>query len=96
MYGAIQTLTTLDLAGNEIGDVGAQHFAHALEQNAVRLVAQLHIQYKFAVFDTDTYPIRSLELQNRHCRNNIFSECISTKQGSHSYRFTYFIRIGNS
>jgi sRNA-binding protein len=43
MYDPIQALTTLDLDGNNIGDVGAQHFAHALERNAVRLVAQLHI-----------------------------------------------------
>ena len=59
MYGSIQTLITLDLAGNEIHDLGAQYLAHALEQNTVRLVLYPYCSYKYVWCDTDTYHIGS-------------------------------------
>ena len=34
----MQTLTTLDLSGNQIGDKGAEHLSGALLQNKVRQI----------------------------------------------------------
>jgi hypothetical protein len=44
-YLSIQTLTTLDLGWNYIGNEGAKHLAHALQSNIVRQVflPQSHI-----------------------------------------------------
>ncbi len=38
VYSSIQTLTSLDLSENEIGDEGARHLSVALQSNKVRKV----------------------------------------------------------
>ncbi len=45
LYYAIQTLTMIDLRCNNIGDLGAQDLAKALENNTVNLVFYLSISY---------------------------------------------------
>jgi hypothetical protein len=42
---SIQTLTTINLEDNNIGDEGAQHLAHGLHGNVVRDVLSLSITY---------------------------------------------------
>jgi Ran GTPase-activating protein (RanGAP) involved in mRNA processing and transport len=37
-----QTLTTLDLEGNQIGSEGTKYLANALQQNTVKLFSFLH------------------------------------------------------
>jgi hypothetical protein len=46
----VQVLTTLNLAGNKIGDSGAQHLADALRNNQVSLTL-------FSSFSSLSYPI---------------------------------------
>jgi hypothetical protein len=43
-----QTLTTLDLKDNEIGDQGAEHLANALHQNKVILLTPLDYLYIYS------------------------------------------------
>jgi hypothetical protein len=50
----MQTLTTLNLAQNEIGDKGAEHLANALRHNTVSLVSNLLILYGFLSSDIGT------------------------------------------
>jgi UDP-3-O-acyl-N-acetylglucosamine deacetylase len=52
---SIQTLTTLNIYGNKIGDEGARHLGHALQNNAVREVLSLSITYQLLCFNTDTH-----------------------------------------
>ena len=62
---SIQTLTTLDLGGNNIGAEGAQHLAHALESNAVREVLPSSVTYQLLYFNTDTHHTEPLWEQYR-------------------------------
>ena len=50
VFSPLQTLTTLDLASNEIGDEGAQHLAEALKSNKVRQTRKCLISYKLLSF----------------------------------------------
>ena len=53
-----QTLITLDLGRNQIGDQGAEHLANALQQNKVRvsiLLLLLVSQLLIYLFPTDTH-----------------------------------------
>jgi hypothetical protein len=47
MYYFPQTLTTLELGWNQIGDQGAEHLANALQQNKVTRLAPV-----FFLFDS--------------------------------------------
>ncbi len=46
-YCSIQTLTTLNLRGNQIDDKGAEHIAHALQSNVVRELLLSSITYSY-------------------------------------------------
>jgi hypothetical protein len=65
LYHSFQTLTTLKLVHNNIGAVGAQHLAYALQQNKVRSLPYPSILRIFASFNTGTDYIGSYEQQNR-------------------------------
>jgi hypothetical protein len=41
----MQTLTTLNLEYNEIGEQGAEHLANALQQNKVAFLTSLDLPY---------------------------------------------------
>jgi hypothetical protein len=56
---SIQTLTTLYLTWNEIGDEGAYHLSNALQQNSVRLVLYSSVSCVSVPFDTGTCHIES-------------------------------------
>jgi Ran GTPase-activating protein (RanGAP) involved in mRNA processing and transport len=58
-YLSIQTVTTLDLAWNQIGAEGAQHLAQALQNNMVRNVFFFSITYLSLRFNADTHQTRS-------------------------------------
>jgi hypothetical protein len=47
-----QTLTTLNVYNNQIGDQGAEHLANALQQNKVTSLRQLHFlcNYSFIIY----------------------------------------------
>jgi Ran GTPase-activating protein (RanGAP) involved in mRNA processing and transport len=49
-----QTLTTLDLEFNGIGDEAAQHLADALQNNTVILILSSSISYTYLHFFTQT------------------------------------------
>jgi hypothetical protein len=57
-YLSIQTLTTLNLRSNHIHDEGAQHIAHALQNNTVRDMFFFSITYSPLSFNTDTQQAR--------------------------------------
>jgi hypothetical protein len=44
-----QTLTTLDLTSNQIGDQGAQHLANALQQNKVTRFSSLFFPFNYSL-----------------------------------------------
>jgi hypothetical protein len=50
-----QTLTTPNLDGNQIGDEGAQHLAHALQSNAVKEVSSSSAASLLLCFNLDTH-----------------------------------------
>jgi hypothetical protein len=58
-YVLIQTLTTLNVAYNNIGDEGAQHLTNALQSNAVRDVLFLSNMYQLLCSNTDTHHTES-------------------------------------
>jgi hypothetical protein len=43
-----QTLTTLDIGYNQLGDQGTEHLANALQQNEVTSLRQLHFLYNYS------------------------------------------------
>jgi len=49
-----QTLTTLDLSRNEIGDKGAEHLANALQQNKVTRLTSVFFLTLHVLFFIDT------------------------------------------
>jgi hypothetical protein len=60
IYHSIQTLKTLDLRYNDIGDLGVQYLVDALENNTVRLTHDSFIfVFYFIIYNTDTHDIRS-------------------------------------
>jgi hypothetical protein len=66
-----QTLTTLDLSSNQIGAVGAQHLADALQHNTVTLILSSSISYTHLHFFTDTHHTKAVQQSNRSCRSTI-------------------------
>ncbi len=48
----MQTLTALELTGNQIGDQGAQYLANALQQNNVTFLFSLYITHSLLHADT--------------------------------------------
>jgi hypothetical protein len=59
LYHSMQTLTTLNLAYNVIGDKGAEYLANALQHNTVSLVSNLLILNRSVSFDVGTYYVNS-------------------------------------
>jgi hypothetical protein len=55
----------LNLARNQIGDVGAQHLAQALQNNTVKDVFFFSITYSSLSFNADTHDTRSSMEPNR-------------------------------
>ena len=62
----IQTLTTMDLRGNNIGDAGAQYWASALQVNRVRLDFSPPHSRLLSSFRTDAHNAVSLWEQHQH------------------------------
>jgi hypothetical protein len=85
-----QTLTTLDLTGNAIGDIGAQHLSDALRQNTVRLrvFSSLPFSSNGFLFYTDTHYTQPLQQSNRSSRCTTSEWCITTE---HSETKSLFI-----
>jgi hypothetical protein len=50
-----QTLTTLLLTDNRIGVKGAEHIAHACENNTVTLLRSSSLLFAFSLSHLDTY-----------------------------------------
>ncbi len=78
-YLSIQTLITLNLGCNCIGDGGAQHLAQALQNNRVRDVFFFPTTYSPLSFNTDTHHAQSF-LQQYRCRRNTTSGASITKK----------------
>ena len=95
-----QTLTTLDLEGNQIGEKGAQSIADALRTNTVSLSLLLthspsHPHSPSTPSHTDTHHTQSLEQSNRRQRSPIHRRCLAHKHGqslppppSHTHHLT--------
>jgi hypothetical protein len=62
----LQTLTTLNLAGNKIGPKGAEHLSNALEQNKVVELSTLYIRFNrlFAIFHRHLLHLISLPVES--------------------------------
>jgi hypothetical protein len=56
---SIQTLTTLNVAWNEIGDEGAECLANALQTNTVEELFYSSITRSPSSFNTDTHNVES-------------------------------------
>ena len=76
-----QTLTTLDLGWNYIGDEGAQSLANTLQVNTVRRLLCASITYSPPSLHTDTYNAESSDQQDRRGRRTVFGECIANEHG---------------
>jgi len=74
----IQTLTTLDLSGNKIGDQGAQYLAEALRHNTVRssllhvfiIISFLSLSYRHSLHSTCRTIKSEIKVHNiwmKHC-----------------------------
>jgi len=72
-----QTLTMLDLEGNEIGDEGVQYLGNALQANTVKEVLYSSIRNSPSSFNTDTDNAWSWIQRNWPWRNTLFDQCIS-------------------
>jgi len=68
LYHSTQTLTTLSLAGNRIGEKGAEHLVKALQHNTVRLFLYL------------LYLICMCTISHRHSPQYIFTVSVSVLQ----------------
>jgi len=64
-FHSIQTLTTLNLTFNRIGDEGAQFLANALQTNTVRELLYSSITGSPSSFNTDTHNVASSREQYR-------------------------------
>jgi hypothetical protein len=84
-YFSIQTLTTLNLYVNNIGDEGAQHLAHASKSNAVRKVLSSLITCQLWCFNTDTDHTESSWQQYPCWRCTIPCSCITKQHGERSF-----------
>ncbi len=64
-FHSIQTLTTLNLTLNKIGDEGAEFLANALQTNTVRELFYSSITRSPSSFTTDTHNVESYIERNR-------------------------------
>jgi hypothetical protein len=62
-----QTVTSLDLSSNQIGDRGAQDLANALQINKVTPISFFASRHHSPTFHTDTHHTRPL-LQSNQCQ----------------------------
>jgi hypothetical protein len=83
-YVWIQTLTTLNLNSNNIGDEGARHMAQALQSNTVSEVLSTSVTYPLLCFDTDTHHAESLREQCRWWWCTTPGSCITKQHGEWS------------
>ena len=91
-----QTLATLILCRNDIGDEGAQSLANAFQVNTVRRLLCSSIAYSPVSLYTDTHNARSSEQRHRRWRRSVFGECFATEHGEATFvrfdlLFTIFI-----
>jgi len=58
-FASIQTLTTLDLRGKQLGKEGTKFLANALQTNTVRELLYSSITGSPSSFNTDTHNVES-------------------------------------
>ena len=97
----IQSLRTLDLGRNLIGDKGAQYLGNALRINSVRQSLLLSVAYSSSLSRTDAFSTESLLDRYRWRRSAILSWCIATEFGETNLpiinsMFTAFIPFRHS
>jgi hypothetical protein len=68
-----QTLTSLDLARNKLGDERAHYLANVLQTNTVRSFLFSLVMYLSFSFDVDTQNLGSLSEQNQHSMVTLFA-----------------------
>ena len=81
-HSPTQTLTSLDLNSNQIGDVGAQHLATALRENkvmSIEICSSLITTH--SLFHTDTHITRPQIQSNRCCGSPASRHCSAREQG---------------
>ncbi len=92
-YLSIQTLTTLDLGNNHIGDHGPQHLAQALQNNTVRQVFFLTTTDSPLSFNTDTHHAQSWIQPYRWPRSTTSCSSITKQHGARRFLFQYVFTI---
>src|ERR1700722_741712 len=88
-----QTLTTLDLSSNQIGEQGAQHLANALGNNTVNHLLYSSISLPSALFHTDTHHARPPGQSNRRARDTTSRQCFRQQHGEPLSLLIYLITI---
>ena len=64
-----QTLTTLDLGYNQIGNTGAQNLADALRNNTVILILSLHLDNTYTYLNFFSQTLTTLDLNENYIGN---------------------------
>src|SRR3984957_5455407 len=88
-----QTLTTLDLRWNQIGEQGAQHLANALHNNTVNHFLYSSISLPSALFHTDTHHTQPSTQSNRRARGTTSRQCFTQQHGEPLSLLIYLITI---
>jgi hypothetical protein len=76
-----QTLTRLNLRGNNAGDDGAQHVSTFLRSNQVISIIFSCFYYPFSIRHLDTDYIKSWLESNKHCWYRTSCTSIKTQHG---------------
>lgn len=87
-YYLIQTLITLDLYENQIGDIGVKYLSEALKTNMVREKLSSSLTYSYLLFHTDTHYTQSLRKSNRRTRSTISGRCVTNEYSEWERFFT--------
>ena len=74
-----QTITTLCLGGNCIGDTGIQHLTSALKVNTVRGLLCMPTTHLLSSFHIDTHNATFWKQQNWCRRSKIFGKCVASE-----------------
>lgn len=81
----MQTLTTITLGGNYIGDEGVRYIATSLSINKVRELLRASIIDSLLLFHADNHEIAFSKQQDWSSRSKIFGLCIKTEHGNRTW-----------